>query len=196
MPRGQVAICKSGSKSLIDAVLEGLKAYEMAPAAPEDMFEARAFAAALIGPDIVSPQTLSWVHAYTGGALFLAHEDGRLTGVLATVMLTEAGVRACFTDTFEALDPDLNHVAPAGSDPAGAYAWGVAGSTRDTAKRVVAAGGSIYANELGHLPYFTRPATAAGARLVLERFGFQPIPGATSGIVWMPPRRQIAGAAA
>jgi hypothetical protein len=196
MSTGQVAICKPGSKSAVEAIRDGLAAFEMTPAVSEDIDEARAFAAALIGPDIITPETLAWVHDYTGCALFLAREEGRLTGVWANVLLTEAGVRACFDDAFAALDPDIDHVAPLGQEPVGAYAWGVAASTKESRKRIVAAGGSVYAHELGHLPYFTRPATEAGVRLVIERFGFHAVPGATSGLVWMPPRVAAAGVAA
>jgi len=171
--------------------------FDMWPAAPEQMVEARDFAAGLIGGDIVTPETLAWVHERTGGALFLAREAGQLTGVWAGVLLTEAGVRACHADTFDALDPDPGHVAQKWEDPAGVYAWGIAGSTRESAKRVVeAAGGALFRVTLAHLPYFTRPATPAGVRLVIERFNFMPVPASTSGLCWMGPRRERLSAVA
>ena len=151
------------------------------------MVEAREFAAALIGGKNVSPETIAWVHERTGAALFLAHEDGRLTGIWAAVLLTQAGVQACMTDTFNALDPDSSHVVEKGEEPAGVYAWAVAGSTKESARRVVAAGANLYQNPLAHLPYFTRPVTPAGLRLVIERFNFQAVPGSTTGLAWMPP---------
>jgi hypothetical protein len=160
-----------------------LDAYGLSPARPQDMHQAREFAATLIGGEIVSAGVLAWAHRRTGGALYLAHEEGRLTGVWANVLLA---------DRFNALDPEPSHVAERGQDPAGCYAWGVAASTRDSRKRIVAAGDAIYQGVLAHLPYFTRPATPAGVRLVIERFNFQPVAGSTTGLVWMPPRQRQA----
>jgi len=157
----------------------------MWPATTEQMAEARAFAASLIGENIVTPQTLAWVQDRTGAALFLAREEGRLTGVWAAVLLSQAGLAACHADRFDALDPNPSHVAEKGDPPAGVYAWGIAGSTRASAKRVVAAGEVAYREVFVHLPYFTRPTTAAGVRLAITRFGFKPVPGSTSGLVWM-----------
>jgi hypothetical protein len=195
MNAGQDKISHSRSSAAVDAIYAGLAEFDMHAATPEQMFEARELAVALIGGEIVSPSTLSWVHERTGAAVFVAHEDDRLTGVWAVVMLTEAGVRACHDDTFDALNPDVAHVAERWEEPAGMYAWGVAGSTKESAKRVVAAGANLYQNPLAHLPYFTRPTTAAGVRLVIERFGFQPVPASTSGLVWMPPRARSSAAA-
>jgi len=185
----QAARGVSSQSAVVSAIHATLATFDMWPAAPDQMVEARDFAAGLIGGDIVTPQTLAWVHERTGGALFLAREEGRLTGVWAGVLLTEAGVRACHADTFNALDPDPDHVAEKWEDPAGVYAWGIAGSTRESAKRVVeAAGGALFRVTLAHLPYFTRPATPAGVRLVIERFNFMAVPSSTSGLCWMGPR--------
>jgi hypothetical protein len=169
----------------------------MSVARPRDIPEAREFAAALIGGENASPGVLARVHRRTGAAIFLAHEDGALTGVWANVLLTEAGVAACHADRFDALDPHPDHVTERGRAPAGSYAWAVAASTRDSRKRVVAAGEAIYQGPLAHLPYFTRPATPAGVRLVIERFNFLAVAGSTSGLCWMPPReRQLPSVAA
>jgi hypothetical protein len=161
--------------------------FDMYLARPDQIVEAREFAAALIGGENVSSETIAWVQERTGVGLFLAHEDGRLTGIWAAVLLTEAGVRACMTDSFNALHPDPSHLVEKGEEPAGMYTWAVAGSTKESARRVVAAGANIYRNRLSRLPYFTRPVTPAGLRLVIERFGFQLVPGSTNGLAWMPP---------
>jgi hypothetical protein len=193
----QAASGVSSQSEVVSAIHATLATFDMWPAEPGQMVEARNFAAGLIGGDIVTPETLAWVHERTGGALFLAREEGRLTGVWAGVLLTEAGVRACHADTFNALDPDPDHVAEKWEDPAGVYAWGIAGSTRESAKRVVeAAGGALFRVTLAHLPYFTRPATPAGVRLVIERFNFMPVPSSTSGLCWMGPRRDRLSAVA
>ena len=158
------------------------------------MTEAQAFAKALIGDKIVRPETLSWVHDRSGAALFLAREDGRLTGVWAALLLSEAGVRACQEDRFDGLDPDPEHVADKGSDPAGVYAWGIAAATRDTARRLVAAGEAVDLAALVHLPAFTRPVTEAGLRLAVERRGFRPVAGSRTGLYWVDPHARLSDA--
>jgi hypothetical protein len=192
MASGQVTGYKSRSFDIVDAIRLGLAAYGLSAARPKEIADAREFAAALIGGENVSAGVLASVHRRTGGAVYLAHEAGQLTGVWANVLLTEAGVSACHADRFNALDPHPDHFAERGWEPAGAYAWCVAASTRDSRKRVVAAGDAIYRGALAHLPYFTRPATPAGVRLVIERFKFLAVASSTSGLVWMPPRERQA----
>jgi hypothetical protein len=181
---------------VVNAIHETLAAYDMWPAAAEDMDEAREFAAGLIGGEIVTPQTLTWVHERTGAALFLLREEGRLTGVWAIVLLSQAGVDATLADQFNALEPEPAHVIERGEDPAGLYGWGIVGSTRESARRVVAAEGDVRNGALAHLPSFTRPTTPAGRRLVIERLNFKPVPRSTTGLVWMEPRRDPPSAVA
>jgi len=187
MDAGQDMSAHSGSSAVVSAIHASLAAFDMHSVQPEQIVEAREFAAALIGGENVRPETIAWVQERTGAALFLAYEDGRLTGVWAAVLLTEAGVRACMDDSFNALNPDIAHVAEKGEEPAGAYAWGIGGSTKESAKRVVRFGAYLFQNPLAHLPCFARPVTPAGARLVIERFNFQRVPGSTTGLVWTPP---------
>ena len=181
---------------VVSAICTTHAKFDIWPAAPDDMDEARAFAAAMIGPDIVRPETLAWVHARSGAGLFLAQEDGRLTGVWAAVLLTGAGVVACHEDRFDGVDPDPAHVAPIDEAPAGVYAWGIAAATRDSARRLVAASDAVDQAALAHLPGFTRPVTEAGLRLAVERKGFRPVPGSRTGLYWVDPRAGRASAAA
>jgi hypothetical protein len=180
----------------ISAIHASHAAFDLRRAKPEEIVEARDFAANLIGGKNVEPDVLAWVHERTGGCLFLTHEDGQLTGVWASVLLSPEGVQACHDDRFDALDPDPRHVAEKHGDPAGHYAWGIAGSTKASARRVVGAADALFWTVLAHLPFFTRPATPAGVRLVVERLGFQPVPGSKSGIVWREPRTLSTSAAA
>jgi hypothetical protein len=188
MPAPQAANGVSSPSSVVVAIHATHAAFDIWPAEPDQMVEAREFAAALIGGDIVSPKTLARIHDRTGAALFLAREEGRLTGVWAAVLLTEAGVRACHDDRFNALHPDTDHVAEKSSEPAGVYAWGVAGATKESAKRLLISAAAVDQATLSHLPGFTRPTTEAGRRLALERMNFTPVPGSKTGLVWMAPR--------
>jgi hypothetical protein len=184
----QAANGVSSPSSVVVAIHATHATFDIWPAEPDQMVEAREFAAALIGGNIVTPETLARVHECTGAALFLAREEGRLTGVWAAVLLTQAGVRACHDDSFNALDPDPGHVAEKSSEPAGVYAWGVAGATKESARRLLISAAAVDQATLSHLPGFTRPTTPAGARLALERMNFRPVPGSKTGLVWMEPR--------
>lgn len=190
-----LAVPNSMRLSVVDAIHAIHAAFDIWPAFSEQMTEAREFAAALIGGEIVTAQTLDWVHERTGAAVFLAREEGRLTGVWAAVLLSEAGVLACHADRFNALDPDARHVAAAPERPAGLYIWGVAGSTRRSAARVVAAHEAVV-QATDHVPRFARPMTEAGRRLAARRNHFTPVHGSTSGLVWIGARGFQPGVAA
>jgi hypothetical protein len=196
MPGRQAASGEYSPSPVVERIHATHAQFGLVSARPEEIAEARDFAAALIGGENASPRTLVWVHARTGAAVFLAREEGRLSGVWAVVLLSEDGVRACHDDRFDALDPEPAQVAEAWRDPAGVYVWGFAGGTRESAKRVVASGDAVDRAALAHLPCFTRPTTEAGRRLAIERKNFQPVQGSTSGLVWLAPRHFEASAAA
>ncbi len=181
---------------VVQIILATHAAFDVRPASPGEMAEARMFAAAMIGSAIVNPETLAWVHARSGAGLFLAREEGRLTGVWAALLLTQAGVEACLADRFDGVDPDPAHVAEKGQEPAGIYAWGIAAATRDTAKRLMAASDAVDRAALAHLPGFTRPVTEAGLRLAVERKGFRPVEGSRTNLYWVDPRAARPGVAA
>ncbi|MBS0333339.1 MAG: hypothetical protein JSS35_11265, partial [Proteobacteria bacterium] len=157
------------------------------PAGTGEISAARAFAAQLIGEGIVTADDLERVHRLSGGAaLYLAWEGGALTGVLAFVLLNSAGLRALHAGGFDALSPDEAHVARPDDATHAFYGWGVAATTKPSARRVIDGARTIMAGAVGHLPKFARPTTEAGHRLMRERLGFVDLPGCTSGLVWQP----------
>jgi len=172
---------------MVLAIREDLAAFGLVPAGDYDIAEARTFAAELIGPNIVTAEALQRVHNRSGAGLFLAREEGRLTGVLAFVLLNAAGLAAVWDQTFNAVDPDPAHVSKAGQDPVALYGWGVAATTKPSAIRLIDGARSMGANVVAGLPYFARPTTEAGHRLMRERLNFVDCPGSTTGLVWLPP---------
>jgi hypothetical protein len=180
--------------SVVRSIHATLAQFDIQPAAPAEMVEARALAETLIGDQIVRPETLARVHERSGAALFLAREEDRLTGVWAAVLLSEAGLRACHEDRFDGVEPEPEHVARKDRDPAGVYAWGIAAATRETARRLVAAGEAVDRAALAHLPAFTRPVTEAGLRLAVERRGFRLIEGSKTGLYWVDPHARLSDA--
>ena len=180
--------------SLPERIVADLAAFDVRPAKPHEVDAAHALARALIGERIVSAGDLARVHARTGGALFLTFEDGVLTGVLAFVLLNAAGHAAVLAESFDAVRPADAHIARAGEEAAAFYGWGVAATTRESAQRLIDGSQAMGQGSVSHLPYYARPTTPKGERLMRERLGFRDVPGSTSGLVWAPPGQQAVAA--
>lgn len=165
-----------------------LAPYAVRAAHPAEADTARAFAAALIGDGIVTADDLARVQRLSGGtSLFLTEEDGALSGVLAFVLLNATGLFAVRNGSFDALSPAAAHVAGPRQAAAAFYGWGVAATTKLSARRVVDGARAIMGGAVGHLPKFARPTTEAGHRLMRERLGFVDLPGSRDGLVWQAP---------
>ena len=164
-----------------------LALFNLYPASADEVPEARAFAADLIGGDIVSSEALRMVHERSGVGLFVYRDIGALKGVIALVLLTAEGLRAAMTDRFDALAPSPAHVARIGQNPSGVYGWGIAAADKDTARRLAQASAVMTSSSIGHLPHFARAATEAGARF-MERLGFRPYLPSRKGLVLLQPR--------
>jgi hypothetical protein len=168
-------------------VINDLAAFGLRPARGDEASSARAFAARLIGEGIVTAADLGRVQRLSGGAaLFVAHEEAALTGVLAFVLLNAAGHRAVLDGTFDAQAPAAAHVARPGERAEAFYGWGVAATTKDTARRLIPGARAVMAGACGGLPKYARPTTADGHRLMRERLGFADLPG-SDGLVWQAP---------
>jgi len=184
-----------GAPTLAGRLRRELGAFGVEPATGAEITAARAFAAQLIGEGIVAAADLERVHRLTGeSALFIAREDGEMTGVLAFVLLNVSGLRAVLTGAFNALAPAAEHVAGPGAPACAFYGWGVAATTKPSARRVIDGAKAVMAGACGHLPKFARPTTEAGHRLMRERLGFEDLPGSFDGLVWQPPMEQAAAA--
>ena len=176
------------SVTLCRRLARDLDPFAVRPARLGDIVRVRAFAAQLIGEDIVTAADLERVHRLTGGAaLYVAEEAGDLTGVLAFVLLNAAGLLAVQGDRFDALSPAAEHVAGPGDAARAFYGWGVAATTKASAGRVIDGARAVMGGAVARLPKFARPTTEAGHRLMRERLGFVDLPGCASGLVWQAP---------
>jgi hypothetical protein len=165
-----------------------LAPFHVRPAEPGEVAAARDLAAQLIGEGIVATDELDRVHSLTGRtSLFVTEEEGGLCGVLAFVLLNREGLRAVHHGAFDACAPGALHLACPGETIHAFYGWGVAATTKTSARRVVDGARAVMAGAVGPLPKFARPTTEAGHRLMRERLGFVDLPGSDSGLVWQPP---------
>jgi hypothetical protein len=180
---------------IAENLIQDLERFGVRPAKSSEVTRAREFAAQLIGDGIVKGADLERVHTLSGGScLFLTNEGEELTGVLAFVLLSARGLQALHSGAFNALAPQSDHVAGPGSKACAFYGWGVAATTKPSARRVVEGAREIMAGAVGHLPKYARPTTEAGHRLMRERLGFVDLPGSRDGLVWQPPLEQAVAA--
>lgn len=173
-----------------------LAPFEIRPAADGEVAAGRTLAARLIGDDIVSTEDFRRIHGRNGLGLFLAHEGGTLTGILAFVALNRAGAGALLDGAFDTVAPADAHVASRDEAVAAMYGWGVAAITRDTAARLIAGARLLGRGPSAHLAHYARPTTERGARLMREKLNFQDLAGDRIGLVWLPPFAERGRAAA
>jgi len=192
---GQSAAVKVDRGDLGETLRQGLEAIGMFDARPDEIGPMREMAAALIGPGIASEDAMASVFARTGYGIYLVREDGRITGVVALIMLNAAGLAAVEDDSFDPLDPNLAHVILPGESPAAVYSWGIAAATREAAKTAIA-GCWIMRAAAPYIPFFVRAATESGRRLLTEKMPFTAYPGSTSGLLWWERADELARRAA
>ncbi|MGE5565149.1 MAG: hypothetical protein ACM3YN_03190 [Parcubacteria group bacterium] len=179
---------QSGRESVTATVLrEILQPLGLTEARDVDLGLARRLAAGLISPDIASEPALRALHGKTGYGVYLVHEEGWLRGILALVMLNEAGHAAVRAGTFDALNPALEHAVAAHEEPVAIYGWGILGATRSAAATVVEACRAIIANV--PFPVYARAATPAGLRMLTAKLDFTPYPDSPDGLLWLPERK-------
>ena len=184
------------TSSTVQIIHAQLVTWEVYPVVAAELGDAYRIAVDLIGPNIASADTLKRVHDQTGAGLFVAHERGIVTGVLALILLNSAGARAVRTDHFDGVDPPPAQIVQRGEEPAALYAWGMAATSLRTAQRLIQGYIGIDRVAVPQLDCFGRPATQAGARLMTGRLGFKPLRGSTTGVVCRASNAQIEAAAA
>jgi hypothetical protein len=165
------------------ALRDGLTPLGFAEAGVNELGAIRALAAGLISPHVAGEAALHALHSRTGYGFYVLREEGWITGLIALVLLNEAGLAAVRSETFNALDPSLEHAVARNEEPAAVYGWGIAGATREAAKVIVEGSWAVLA-ALPEQPFFVRAATEAGRRLLTEKMSFVPYPGSTTGLLW------------
>lgn len=146
-------------------------------AGPEDIVHARALCAERISENVVSVETLQQVQNITGASVFVAREQGVVTGMTAFFLVRAEGMRALDEGRFDAVNIDPDMVCRPRERPAGGYAWGFVGSTDRGAGRAVKASIAVRETLFWALPGYTRAATDDGARLIFGSLGFKHVDG-------------------
>lgn len=163
-----------------------LKVFGIHSANKDEIRKVHELATSLIGLKLADVSTLERVHEQTGAGVFVHKTDGQITGLLGFIPLNRAGVQQVNEGRFDALNPDPRYVADRDQTPYGMYGWAIAATDKESARRVVDGARAVISGAASHLPFYARPLTAAGERLMREKLGFADVPGNRTGLVWAP----------
>jgi hypothetical protein len=161
--------------------------FALSPASTTDIEVGRSLAARLISNDLTAASLLADVQLITGSSLFVHKEDGAITGVLGFFGVNEAGLLLMDAGGFDARGFDLGIVTRPGERPVGAYAFGVAASTKAGGSAIIRGSAAIQEALFWSIPIYTRVATEDGARVLLGGLGFAHVDNDPS-LVRRPPR--------
>ncbi|MEM9257664.1 MAG: hypothetical protein AAGA91_19670 [Pseudomonadota bacterium] len=157
------------------------------PKSQQDIVDGRKLAADMIDPGVASVGTFLAVQKYCDVGMLVFRENGVITGMAGLLNLTKDGVQALMLNTFDGPNPHFNHLARAGDNVYGSYAWAGAATTHASRAAVVTVGVGLRSAFYGDLPAFARAATPAGAAALIAYLKFKPMPGVkTLGMYYLP----------
>jgi len=126
-----------------------------------------------LGPGLASLDEIKRVDSLTGASIWVIRRKGEVTGFLAPLALTAAGVAALVDNTFDAANIDEKWVARIGEPLAGFYCWCYAGKDQVSRGALVLGLRTLIDKHFTDLPFFGRDSTEAGAR-IMRHLGFFP----------------------
>jgi hypothetical protein len=148
----------------------------------KDFADVHALATAELGPGLASLDEIKRVDGLTEGTIWVVRRKGEVTGFLATLALSQAGVDALVDDRFDAAHVEDAWVAKMGEPHAGWYCWCYAGKDQVSRGALVLALRTLIDRHFPDMPFFGRDSTEAGAR-IMRHLGFFPF-DATPHLYW------------
>jgi hypothetical protein len=168
-------------------VRELLSAFDLHLASPQACDAAHALAVEMISPRVALATTLRRAQETTRAAIFVTPDQDAPIGVLAILPLNSAGTAAVQQHLFDPRNPPSEYLSAAGDAFAGLYGWGFCATTRKASADVLTASRRLR-EHFADVPFFTRAATPAGARVLRGRLRYSPYPGAPDDLLWNPVR--------
>lgn len=139
----------------------------------QDFADVHALATQELGPGLASLEEIKRVDGLTGASIWVFRRRGEVTGFLAPLALTAAGVAALVDNTFDAANIDQKWVARMGEPLAGFYCWCYAGKDQVSRGALVLGLRTLIDRYFPDLPFFGRDSTESGAR-IMRHLGFYP----------------------
>lgn len=162
--------------------------FALRPPTPAQMQEGRDIAASLIDPNIAPAAAYADAASWSGMCALVFTEGGQVTGMVAILFLSRAGLEAVADQTFNARAPHRAHLAKAGEPVFGGYAWGIAATSQQGGRICVGFADAVRREAFGRVPVFSRASTADGMRVLTGYLGYQPVPWGEPGVFWIDPR--------
>lgn len=177
----------SSTNDFSDGVVECARTCGMRVARLHELPVVRKLATDLISSEVMPLAGIRMVLRKTRtGILVFEEADGSITGMLSVTRLTDEGYKALLTGLFNPLAPLAQHYAGPGDKAAAVYSPAIAARTREAARATVTAVTRIRETVMAELPFYARPVTAAGRRVLIERLHCSE---ATGGLLWSAPLR-------
>lgn len=142
----------------------------------QDFEDVHALATAELGPGLASLDEIKRVDSLTNAAIWVVRRNDQVTGFLAPLALTSAGVAALADGSFDAANIDQKWVARMGEPLAGFYCWCYAGKDQVSRGALVLALRTLIDKHFPDLPFFGKDTTEAGAK-IMRHLGFYPFDG-------------------
>lgn len=148
----------------------------------EDFRQVHALAVCELGPGIASLEEVRRVEALTGAAMWVIRRNEAVTGFLAPLALTAAGISALLQGRFDARAINAAWVARLGQPIAGFYCWCYAGKDQVSRGALVYGLRQLIDLHFPDLPFFGKASTPAGER-IMHHLGFLRV-NPTSEMMW------------
>ncbi len=142
----------------------------------QDFVDVHALATSELGPGLASLAEIKRVDSLTNAAIWVVRRNDAVTGFLAPLALTSAGVAALTDGTFDPTRIDQMWVARMGEPLAGFYCWCYAGKDQVSRGALVLALRTLIDKHFPDLPFFGKDTTEAGAK-IMRHLGFFPFDG-------------------
>jgi hypothetical protein len=142
----------------------------------QDFKDVHALATSELGSGLASLAEIKRVDGLTDAAIWVVRRNDQVTGFLAPLALTSAGVAALTDGTFDAANIDQKWVARMGQPLAGFYCWCYAGKDQVSRGALVLALRTLIDKHFPDLPFFGKDTTEAGAK-IMRHLGFFPFDG-------------------
>jgi len=126
-----------------------------------------------LGPGLASLEEIRRVDELTGASIWVLRRHDQVTGFLAPLALTSAGVSALTEGRFTAANIEDAWVARLGEPLAGFYCWCYAGGDQVSRGALVLGLRTLIDRRFPDMPFFGRDSTEAGAR-IMRHLGFFP----------------------
>ena len=174
---------RTGESAAPDSVAAAVFSCGLTIAASVQLAHARQFAVDRIGGAVASLASLRRIRSLAAQSILVFREFGEITGVLGVLPLSAEGHAALLDGDLDLERPRRVQLTSRFEAASALYAMGIASCTPDAARAVVS--GVVRLREaFAQIPFFARPVTDAGRRVLFERLSCVPVDG--SDLLWSP----------